>query len=332
MRSPIVGKRIFPFAVLFLFVIILSLVFLIFFPNSFSTLFFVGVFTSTLFLFLIWFFIPIYRLEKSIDKYMNNDISYEGFCQGANLSHLSDALIKFQEDFNKGFETSILNQQAEINYLHQQINPHFLYNSLESIRGNAIIKGEDGIAEMTEALATFFRYSISQKGSIVTLEEEIENVRNYFIIQQYRFNNKYSIDYIFDEENGILTKYFIPKLTMQPIVENAIYHGLEKKVDKGKVTIRITRTDQRLIINIIDDGIGIPEARLESLNDMLSSDRDIETVGGNPGIALYNVNKRIKLYFGEKYGLFIFSTVNIGTDVEIVLPLITNKDIRHIED
>jgi len=263
---------------------------------------------------------------------MKNEISYEGFYQEANLSQLSDVLIKFKDDFNKGFETSILNQQAEINYLHQQINPHFLYNSLESIRGNAIIKGEDGIAEMTEALATFFRYSISQKGSIVTLEEEIENVRNYFIIQQYRFNNKYSIDYIFDEEDGILKKYFIPKLTMQPIVENAIYHGLEKKVEKGKVTIRITQTDLRLIINIVDDGIGIPKDKLDSLNDMLSSDREFETVGENHGIALYNVNKRIKLYFGEKYGLFIFSTVNIGTDVEIVLPLITNKDIRQIED
>ena len=170
-----------------------------------------------------------------------------------------------------------------------------------------------GIAEMTEALATFFRYSIRQKGNLVTLEDEIENVRNYFIIQQFRFNNKYAIQYIFDDNDEVLSRFYIPKLTMQPIVENAIYHGLERKIGNGKITIRITLTYQRLIINIVDDGIGMPQDKLDSLNDMLASDEDIDLTQKDTGIALFNVNKRIKLYFGERYGLFITSTVDFGT-------------------
>ena len=320
------------FASIFLGLSLILLLFLIIYIDKFPPTIFIILDVLALLFFFIWIFLPIYRLDTSLMRFEKDGTNFEEFYKEARYSRLNEVLRKIQENYSKGYTTNILNQQAEINYLQRQINPHFLYNSLESIRGNAIIKGESGIAEMTEALATFFRYSIRQKGNLVTLEEEIENVRNYFIIQQFRFNNKYAIQYIIDDSDEVLSRFYIPKLTMQPIVENAIYHGLERKIGNGKIAIRITLTYQRLIINIVDDGIGMPQDKLDALNDMLASDEDIDLTQKDTGIALFNVNKRIKLYFGDKYGLFITSTVDFGTDVEIILPLITSKDVRKIEE
>lgn len=271
-----------------------------------------------------------YRIERMITRFEENEIRFEELINEMKSNHIKKFLLSIKDNCNKGYITNILNKQAEINYLQMQINPHFLYNSLESIRGNALINGEDGIAEMTEALATFFRYSISQKGNMVTLEEEIDNIKSYFIIQQYRFNNKFAINYSLDEAETVLSEYYIPKLTIQPIVENAIHHGLETKVGKGEITIRIEIAIQRLIINIIDDGIGIPQEKLDEINKMLSSSKTVTK--NDTGIALYNVNKRIRLNFGENYGLYIVSTVNFGTDVEITLPLINSKNVHQYEE
>jgi two-component system sensor histidine kinase YesM len=270
--------------------------------------------------------IPIIIAKKAMEQYIQGFMSFETLRKKTIRMSLSELLYKIDENLNKGYAADILKKQAEINYLQRQINPHFLYNCLDSIRGNAMVVGADTIAEMTEALATFFRYSISQKGSIVTLEEELDNVHNYFIIQQYRFNNKFSIDYMYDQDID-LSNYYLPKLTIQPIVENSIYHGLEPRIGKGVVTIRITITDQRLIINIIDNGIGISQERLTEINRKLTGEQEDDT-SEREGIALTNVNKRIKLNFGEKYGLYINSVVNYGTDVELVLPLINNKQVK----
>ena len=270
-----------------------------------------------------------FRIEKTFTRFEENEIRFGELINEIKSDRIKRFLLSVHDNFNRGYTTNILNKQAEINYLQRQINPHFLYNTLESIRGKAIINGEDDIAEMTEALAIFFRYSISQKGNMVTLEEEIDNVKSYFIIQQYRFNNKFSINYFFDEAETVLSEYYIPKLIMQPIVENAIYHGLERKVGKGEIAIRIEITKQRVIINIIDDGIGIPQDKLDKINKMLSGSKTVTKK--NTGIALNNVNKRIRLNFGENFGLYIASTVNLGTDVEITLPLINSKNVHQYE-
>lgn len=231
-------------------------------------------------------------------------------------------------DITRAHSAQILDKQVQISALQSQINPHFLYNTMESIRGQALTEGSYEIAKMAEALAAYFRYNIDQKGNIVTLLEEINNIQNYILIQEYRFHNKFSSSINVDEDDSDIYDYLLPKLTIQPIIENAIHHGLETKGEKGAVSITIKTTQKRLLITVSDDGIGMSLQVLDSVNQKLqgnhaSPDGDENTNG--TGIALINVNKRIKLIFGDQYGIQVYSTLHRGTDVEIVLPLVKEK-------
>ena len=234
---------------------------------------------------------------------------------------------RFRELLDTRELINVSKKQAEYLALQNQINPHFLYNTLEGIRSEALIAGVDSIAEMTESLATFFRYTISHVEHLVTLEDELANIENYYYIQQFRFGDKLtlSIQYdLADMEEMELLQCRLPKLTLQPIVENSIYHGIERKIGKGNLTIRISATVSRLLIRVSDDGLGMEADVLSALNERLKS-LSLDDV--NPrtdrqgGIAILNVNNRIKLLFGEAYGIYIYSQPGAGTDVEITLPL-----------
>ncbi len=224
---------------------------------------------------------------------------------------------------------NVSKKQAEYLALQNQINPHFLYNTLEGIRSEALSLGVDSIAEMTEALATFFRYTISNVDHLVNLEDELANIENYYYIQQFRFGKKLqlNIQYACSEElhEMEILQYRLPKLTLQPVVENSIYHGIERKIGEGHLIIKISVTDSRLIIKVSDDGLGMEAERVKMLNEKLKSlslddvNPDIDRKGG---IAIQNVNNRIKLLFGEEYGIHVYSQVEAGTDVEISLPLV----------
>lgn len=234
---------------------------------------------------------------------------------------------EIMSSFDKNQILSLSKKQAEYLALQNQINPHFLYNTLEGIRSEAIIAGIDSVAEMTEALATFFRYTISKVDHLVTLEDELANIENYYVIQQYRFGDRLSlsIEYEDDDEMEALSCR-IPKLTLQPIVENSIYHGLEEKIGKGSLKIRIALMKNRLLITISDDGVGMEEEKVNDLNRRMSRApmEDLQiTSEERGGIAMVNVNNRIKLLFGEEYGLYFYSTPGVGTDVEITLPVLT---------
>lgn len=226
------------------------------------------------------------------------------------------------------YQMEILHKQAEIEALQSQINPHFLYNTLESIRGLSLMRGVEEIADMTEALAVFFRYSIDRKDKFVTVEEEIESVDNYIEIQRIRFNNRLSLEKDYDAE---ILKCWIPKLTIQPIVENAIYHGLEPKKGRGKVTINGVLTNNRLLLNIIDNGRGMEEEERNRLNKKIACGLLSESKKGS-GIALVNTNQRIQLCFGRDYGIYVYSTYGMGTNVQISLPNVTNREcLRKME-
>ncbi len=191
-----------------------------------------------------------------------------------------------------------------------------------------MIAGLDSVADMTEALASFFRYTISKVENLVSVEEELQNCETYFRIQQYRFGDRLQLHIEYDQEEWEeIIHCRIPKLTLQPILENSIIHGTELKIGTGNLRIQFERTQKRLIIRISDDGMGMDEETLTKLNLRLGSsgnqltDHNEESKGG---IALINVNNRIHLIFGEEYGMHVYSILNKGTDVEISIPMITS--------
>lgn len=225
---------------------------------------------------------------------------------------------------------AIFDKQAEITALQSQINPHFLYNTLESIRGQALMDDNKEIAKMVEALAAFFRYSISRKGSLVTLREELANIQNYMMIQRYRFNNRFTMEIFLDEEDECAYDFLIPKLIIQPVVENAIFHGLEEKLEGGNVSLEVIVTDKNLIITVSDNGKGMDTHILAALNERIhetGGQKAIREELLHSGIALPNIHKRIKLLFGEEYGVSVYSTLNLGTDVEITIPANYERNI-----
>lgn len=221
-------------------------------------------------------------------------------------------------------------RQAQYRALQNQINPHFLYNTLEGIRSEAIIAGLDNLADMTEALAIFFRYTISKVENLVTIEEELENCGTYFKIQQYRFGNRIHLEIDQDEEDwDDILHCMIPKLTLQPILENSIIHGIELKLEEGVARISISRTQSRLIIKVSDNGVGMSRETLEKLNAKLGSKEEEVRNSAQPekgGVALVNVNNRIHLLFGEEYGMHVYSLEDVGTTVEMSIPVIYNEN------
>jgi two-component system sensor histidine kinase YesM len=282
---------------------------------------------------------PVRQIKKTIDFISGEDIGFLIGYTPKNTNNIDEQLIgsiseSLRKVLNLGSTAEIIKKQTELAALQSQINPHFLYNTLDSIRGQATMLGVDEIAEMVEALSNFFRYGISTKGDLVTLEDELKNVGNYFKIQQYRFKNKFELIVEYDEKDNIL-EYVLPKLTIQPIIENSIYHGFRDRLGECRIVLRITATEKRLIIEISDNGTGIDKEVVSVLND--SFRRNANQVPSSDslrhhGIALTNVNQRIRLFFGDQYGLTVSSIPNVGTDVEIVIPLKKEEDIVRLEN
>lgn len=291
------------------------------------------IFIGSIYFFVYKIYFPIVKIEKAMQILESgSEGSHIDLSQGKSVYPIANKinvmLHSLKETMDREYTEKILKKQAEFEALQSQINPHFLYNTLESIRGQALVRGADEIADMTEALSTLFRYSISRKGNLVTLEEELRNVEHFLMIQQFRFNNKFRITKKIDDFNPEILKCKIPKLSLQPIVENAIYHGLETKMGNGEIYIEAYTTEKRLVITIKDDGVGIVKERLDHLNDSLDLGLDFsveQTDGRSSGIALININQRIKIYFGDRYGITIASTVGQGTEVQMVLPVLIDS-------
>ena len=273
---------------------------------------------------------PLESFEKMLEAVTDGEWKEEEFGQvPAEVPYVEpirEAMERYAAFRTRENSAQIFNKQTELTALQSQINPHFLYNTLECIRGQALMDDNLEIARMVEALGAFFRYSISRKGNLVTLKDELDNIDNYMLIQKYRFGNRFSMEVIIDEEDEEAYNCLIPRLIIQPIVENAIFHGLEERLEGGRVTIEVIVTEKTLIITVSDNGKGIDREQLEKLNAKIRS-RDTNPEDGeardqrNTGIALPNIHKRIQLLFGEEYGVDIYSTPGQGTDVEVTIPV-----------
>ena len=287
----------------------------------------------------VWIVRPFLRLERELRQSLEGHAGLPGE-ETVFLTPASRQALEYLRGMPDSSELMKLNKrQAQYLALQNQINPHFLYNPLESIRNEALVAGLTALAEMTEALASFFRYTISKVEDLVSVEEELQNCETYFKIQQYRFAERLQLTIECDSgEREEIYNCRLPKLTMQPILENSIIHGTECKIGTGHLKIHLERTARLLLIRISDDGVGMDEQTLARMNGQLQKSartvaaQEAQDAKARGGIALCNVNNRIHLLFGEEYGLRVFSMPGVGTDVEILLPAITSdRDVPNKE-
>ena len=209
-------------------------------------------------------------------------------------------------------------RKAEFELLQAQINPHFLYNTLDAIIWLAEAGDQKRVVNMVRSLSDFFRTSLNQGKDINSIQEEMLHVRSYLEIQQVRYQDILSYEIDVPQE---LYQYSIPKITVQPLVENALYHGIKNKRGLGHIIIRGEAKQDYFVLLVQDDGIGIDQARLLQVQSGIQN----KVLTGKDFYGLYNVNERIRLNFGEEYGISIDSVYGEGTEVRIVLPYENNE-------
>lgn len=233
---------------------------------------------------------------------------------GDMASGLNKMIINLDELFKNNLEKQDRLRLAEIKDLHSQINPHFLYNTLDSIKWLAKLGYFEEINVVVEKLGILLKNSINNSKNIVTIEESVKIIESYLAIQKIRYDNKIKIDISIDPS---IYAYYVPKLLIQPIVENAIIHGIESKIGDGTLLIRGYEENQMIIFEISDDGVGIDYEKLAQLQ---SDQGDLDH-----SIGISNTDRRIKLYYGEQYGVHIKSKVDVGTTVTVTVPVMKSE-------
>lgn len=213
----------------------------------------------------------------------------------------------------KVYNALLKRKEAEIQALQAQINPHFLYNTLESLNWLAISRNQFEISEVVGSLGKFFRIAISKGSDMIMVSEELDHVKAYVKVQKFRYKDKFDLVVEFEDD---LLSYYMPKFILQPIVENSIYHGIKLKEGPGTIMISGGLYEGDIVFHITDDGLGIPEDRLGEIVMSLES----EEIGKSYG--LINIHDRLKLRFGAKYGLRITSEFGKFTTVTVTMPLV----------
>ena len=267
---------------------------------------------------------PIRELEKSVKALEEGNLDADIYMGGSyEVQHLGKSVqdMKFRI---KGLMQDIVNEheekrKSEFDSLQAQINPHFLYNTLDIIVWQIENEKQSEAVHTVTALARFFRLSLGKGKNIVTVKDEIDHVKNYLMIQHMRFKNKF--DYEFDIAEDVLELPSL-KLMLQPLVENAIYHGMEFMDGDGMIMVKAWRKEDELYLSVVDNGLGMTEDKVE----MILTGESTSGNGRGSGIGVKNVNERIKLYFGEAYGLTIDSEPDEGTTVIIHLPAKDEKE------
>jgi two-component system sensor histidine kinase YesM len=225
------------------------------------------------------------------------------------IRELLDAKLKEQENLTK----------SELRALQAQVNPHFLYNTLDTIIWMAESKKTEDVVELVSALSSFFRISLSKGQDWITIGEEVELTRSYLTIQKKRYRD--IMDFVIDVDGPVVNSSVL-KLILQPLVENALYHGLKHRRQRGTIVVRAQqKSDTEAVLQVQDDGIGMKPEMVAQISNALNDDSD--GIHSESGFGLVNVNKRIKLYYGRQYGLSLSSQYGSGTCVGIVIPLAT---------
>jgi len=263
---------------------------------------------------------PIRLLSNITKQVAKGDLSVRSTIQsGAEVKILSESLNIMIVKLSNLIEAVKVEQNnlrdAELKLLQAQINPHFLYNTLDAIMWLAEADKKQEVIDMVGSLSDYFRTSLSKGNDLITIEEEILHIKSYLEIQQFRYKDilDYSIDIPFS-----LYHYRIPKITLQPLVENALYHGIKNKRGKGNIFISGKLEEGKLVLNVRDNGLGMTNERVHQIMSGLKEKGDRQET---QFYGLYNVNERLELYYGIGYGLQISSTYTEGTTVEVLIPI-----------
>ena len=261
---------------------------------------------------------PAKKLAKAMEDFEKDAENFEYSVGGgtSEIMTLSESfghmVLRIQSLMEKVRQEEVSLRKTELKALQAQINPHFLYNTLDAIAWLC----EDGqnkeAEEMVTALANLFRISISKGHELIPIAKEVQHAQSYLKIEKIRYKDQFT--YHFDIDESCLG-YLCNKITLQPIIENAIYHGINRMVDEGRIEIRIFQKNDDIIFQIEDNGVGMTEEQCREILQKESGDRT--------GIGIKNVNDRIRIYFGEEYGLSIASELDEGTCVTIRMPKIT---------
>ncbi|MFA9466040.1 MAG: sensor histidine kinase [Velocimicrobium sp.] len=261
---------------------------------------------------------PIRHLCKVTEEVSKGNLEIRSnILNGVEVKKLGDSLDIMIRRLSDLIDTVKMEQkhlrEAELKLLQMQINPHFLYNTLDTIVWLAEGGSQKEVVNMVGSLSEFFRTSLSQGNDIITIQDEILHARSYLEIQQVRYQDILLFEMTIPEE---LNLYLIPKITIQPLIENALYHGIKNKRGLGKITISGVIKSNYFMIIVEDNGIGMEKERLDYVNEKIRR----RNVKESDVYGLYNVNERIALRFGEDYGIYIESTYLVGTKITIRLP------------
>ena len=205
-------------------------------------------------------------------------------------------------------------RKTELKALQAQINPHFLYNTLDSIQWMCERGKNESAVRMVGALGKLFRISISRGHELIPIRDELKHVESYLIIQKYRYSDRFEYTFDVDESLG---GYLCSKITLQPLVENAIYHGIEPLIDDGEIIISVKPDGDDILMTVSDNGVGMTAEQVEGLLKKERSD--------SSGIGIKNVSDRIKIYFGDSYGVKVESEPDVGTKITVRIPKITKE-------
>lgn len=270
---------------------------------------------------------PIISLSKTMNNAGQGDMEVRAIPFGDDeLGGLAKSFNSMMDKMSNLMEKIYIEQmkkkEFELLALQSQMNPHFLYNTLESICSLAIKKDNPGVVLMVKSLAQFYRMALSKGRNVISIKDEMEITKNYLIILKIRYRDKF--DYSINIDESILSNSIV-KLSIQPIVENAIYHGIRQKRGKGTINIIGKMIGDNACISIIDNGNGFDSKKILSNSDIVNNNNYNKNNNQN-GYGLKNVSERIKLYFGDAYGIEINSVLGEGTKVDIILPLVTYEE------
>ena len=261
---------------------------------------------------------PLELLMNTIQKIGNGNVQLRAKIVkedeiGELAQQFNEMLDQMEELKQKEYQTKQLLNRAEYKALQAQVNPHFLYNTLDTMASIAEIRNCPEVSHMSQSLALIFRYSLNMKDPFSTVENEIAHLKNYIYVMDMRMHD--NIQYTFDVDEMTL-KSKLPRLSLQPIVENAINHGLRNKRGKKKIGIQIKREQMDLVICIEDNGIGLDTS---AINESLRKN-ELGFVEKGNSIGLHNINARLKMLYGNQYGMHLESMLGEGTKVFMILP------------